>query len=164
MFSSSENKIAARLKQKGYYPKLELGRISMVSASDHVTDGDVSALISCRYLTYLDLQGCRITDDAMIYIGNLASLKRLHLGYTGISAKGLAHLRNLKGLRSLDLTGTSIVIDDAMEYLEVMSSLRWLDLRSTPQTEASPSAIERLRNRNPNLKFHPAGLPVMDDR
>jgi hypothetical protein len=164
VFSSSEKKIAERLKQKGYYPMLKLGRISMVSASGHVTDSDVSVLISCRYLTYLDLQQSRITDDAMIYIGNLASLKRLHLGYTCISAKGLAHLRNLKRLRSLDLTGTSIVIDDALEYLEVMSSLRWLDLRSTPKTEASPSAIERLKNRNPNLEFHPAGLPVIEDR
>ncbi len=163
MFSIGEKKIAERLTQKGCFLELERGRISRVSASERFTDNDVWVLVYCGSLSYLDLQRSQITDYGMTYIGNIASLRGLHLGHTAVSAKGLAPLQNLTSLRSLDLTGTSIVIDDAVEYIEVLSSLRWLDLRLTPKTEASPSAIEHLRNKNPNLEFHPGGLPVVEN-
>ena len=157
--SSGELAIVDKFKQLGCFIQKERGSIASIAGSDQLTDDDLSALIDCRSLTYLDLQQSPITDDGMVHIGKIASLTGLHLGYTSVTANGLGHLWSLKNLHSLDLTGTSIVIDDAIDHLQTLTSLRWLDLRMTPKTESSAAAIERLRMRNPYLKFHPAGLP-----
>jgi hypothetical protein len=157
--STVESAIVYNLKQRGCFIREECGTITSITGSDQFTDDDLAALIDCRSLRELDLQRSPITDDGMAYIGKIVSLVRLHLGYTSVTANGLVHLRGLKNLHSLDLTGTSIVIDDAIDHLQTLASLRWLDLRMTPKTEASAAAIKHLRERNPHLSFHPGGLP-----
>jgi len=147
------------LKQRGCFISVERGKISSVTGSEQLNDGDLASLINCQSLTNLDLQKSPITDCGMIHIGKIVSLCRLHLGHTSVTANGLVHLRSLQNLHSLDLTGTSILIDDAIEHLETVASLRWLDLRMTPKTEKSAAAIEYLRRRIPHLDFHPGGLP-----
>lgn len=157
--SSGEQTVADKFVNLGCSIQGERGSISSITGSDQLTDDDLKVLIDCQSLSNLDLQRSPITDNGMVHIGKIASLTRLNLGYTSVTANGLMHLRSLNNLHSLDLTGTSIVIDDAINHIQTLASLRWLDLRMTPMTESSKAAIEFLRTRNPNLKFHPLGLP-----
>ena len=64
----------------------------------------------------------------MPFIGKITSLTRLHLGWTSVTADGLRHLCGLVNLTDLDLTGTSIRIEDAVQHLQKLSNLKWLDL------------------------------------
>ena len=156
----AEIAIAEKLTQRGFDLTQRDGRISRISGCEQLSDNDLIALIECQSLEELDLRCSAITDDGLVHVGRIASLVDLELCDTSVSANGLAHLRNLKNLRSLNLYGTSIVIDDdTVENLLALLSLQWLDLRETPLAKADTSAFEKLRRRNPNLEFHPLGIP-----
>jgi hypothetical protein len=86
----------------------------------------MTALIAMPQLQSLDIEGTSF-DDAMaeLLIDN-HSLHSLEVGMTRLSGKGLAHLRTMKNLRSLDLWATRITEDDLdllagmpLEYLSI---------------------------------------------
>ena len=123
-------------------------------------DQDLARLTQRTDLTNLDLQSSEITDDGLAHLGKLISLKRLHLGHTRVTAAGLRHLAQLKNLTDLDLTGSQVVPEDAVEHLKRMTSLRWLDLRML-RGRSIPTyfqAIDELKAAMPNVSFHPLGL------
>lgn len=155
---SAERGVETLFKSKGCFLAYRGRRIEHIAGSAELQDDDLEKLAVCSALDYLDLQRSPITDAGMPYVGRSKSLTRLHLGYTSVTANGLRHLVPLAKLSSLDLTGTSIQIEDAVEHLQQLRSLRWLDLRMTPKSDASTAAIEELRRQLPRLRFHPLGL------
>jgi hypothetical protein len=60
------------------------------------------------FLVWLDLAGCRISDQGLAQLGVLKSLRRLDLSSTPISEKALSVVEALPGLEWLNLAGTSI--------------------------------------------------------
>ncbi len=123
-------------------------------------DEDLARLVERPNLTNLDLQSSEITDDGLAHLATATSLERLHLGHTQVTAAGLRHLVGLKNLTDLDLTGSQVVLEDAVEHLKKMTSLRWLDLRML-RGRSIPTyldAIDELKAVLPNVSFHHLGL------
>jgi hypothetical protein len=60
------------------------------------------------FLVWLDLAGCRISDQGFAQLGVLKSLRRLDLSSTPISEKALTVLEALPSLEWLNLASTSI--------------------------------------------------------
>src|SRR5690606_21185815 len=67
-----------------------------------------SLLKISNQLTWLDLGGTELTDDALSSIGRLSNLTRLHLENTGVTDEGLIHLKQLPYLEYLNLYGTKV--------------------------------------------------------
>lgn len=60
------------------------------------------------YLRWLDLSGCRISDDGLRRLGALPELRRLNLAETAITLRGLEVLKALPQLEWLNLAGTAV--------------------------------------------------------
>ena len=147
----------AALKELNCLVEKHNGQVVSVTCSQ-ISDDHLRHLITCDTLSNLDLQHSRITDVGLVHIGRIRSLKRLHLGHTAVTGPGLRYISSLQNLEALDLTGTGVLIEEAAPHLALLSNLRWLDLRLTPKTEASRAAIDLLRRRLPDLRFHPLGV------
>ena len=108
----------------------------------------------------MDLQGSEISDDALAHLANLPYLKRLHLGHTQVTAAGLRHLVGLKNLADLDLSGSQVVLEDAIVHLKKLTGLRWLDLRLLRGRSIGSyiEAIDELKASLPSISFHELGL------
>ncbi len=79
--------------------------------------------------------GDDFTDAEMVHIGELTSLKFLHLGTDGITDAGVAYLRGLRDLEELHLLSCQ-VSDAGLEHLRGLSHLRELWLRDTQVSDA----------------------------
>ncbi len=88
-------------------------RLRGLSVRDQ-TDGDafVQFLAAHRpalgYLRWLDLAGCRLSDEGLLRLREFKDLKRLNLAGTAISADGLKVLETLPQLEWLNLAGTAV--------------------------------------------------------
>jgi serine/threonine protein kinase/Leucine-rich repeat (LRR) protein len=86
---------------------------------------DLAGLVDFPNLEVLYLSGTPLTDDALVYIGQLRHLRELTLFSTRITDAGLAHLHELTKLQSLHLAMTDIT-DDGLAHLATMKQLEWL--------------------------------------
>jgi Leucine rich repeat len=141
----------------------ENGHVWSISSMYKVGDNDLSQLKLLRELRNLDLQDSHITNDALVHLSGMDSLERIHLGHTKVTSEGLRHFAGLTKLAALDLTGTLVVLDNAVEHLKQFPNLRWLDLRMTPRTKTSAAALAELMRELPDLQFHPAGVVGLYD-
>jgi hypothetical protein len=62
----------------------------------------------CADLHWLDLHGSGVTDDGIRHLPHLDCLKRLDLGETAVTGKGLEILRTLGSLEWINLAGTQV--------------------------------------------------------
>lgn len=85
---------------------------------DVITDGAIRALEGLKYLSYLDLNNCRVTDKGLKSLEKLQYLSHLNLSKTKISNLGLASLiANAKfktELKVLILDGCTRVYSDGI--------------------------------------------------
>jgi serine/threonine protein kinase/Leucine-rich repeat (LRR) protein len=105
----------------------DLSRVFQIEVSNTplLRNEDLAGLVDFPKLEILYLSGTPLTDDALIYIGQLHQLRDLTLFSTRITDAGLAHLRNLTKLQSLHLAMTDIT-DDGLSHLATMQQLEWL--------------------------------------
>ena len=106
-------------------PGAELGlHIGRVSPSM-----DFSALGRLRSddLQLLAMNSDAITDEYLIHIAGLTSLRSLSLSSRGITGEGFQHLSGMKSLEILILTNTNVA-DTALSHLGALTSLRTLYL------------------------------------
>ncbi len=85
--------------------------------------------------------GARFTDDELEHLKELKSLRYLDLSGTYITDDGLEHLKGLKNLRHLNLSGTQIT-DAGLEHLEGLTNLVHLDVSETQVTYAGLEHFE----------------------
>jgi serine/threonine protein kinase/Leucine-rich repeat (LRR) protein len=155
-----------------------------------LTDAGLAHLKGCP-LTFLDVQGSKITDkglDALVAPGRFqlcdlvtlivndtavtdAALARLagkgpekYLGFarTAITDAGLAHLKGLS-VADLDVTGTAVT-DEGLVHLEGVIGLQKLNLTGTKVTAPG---VKRLQTKFPRcvVKWQPAAVvPAGTDR
>jgi Leucine-rich repeat (LRR) protein len=103
---------------------------------DGLRPEDLSLLAELPCLEYLNPGGRRLTDAALGPIGKLRSLTQLILGGTRVGP-GLAHLENLKSLRSLNLkANTNSDINRHLVHIAGLSELERLDLSDTLISDA----------------------------
>jgi internalin A len=93
-------------------------------------NGLLASLADYQNLSFLNLSGSDVTDDAMAVVGGFAQLRSLDLEDTCVSDVGLAHLARLQNLTRLNLTGT-VVTDDALRFLAENQGLELLYLGRT---------------------------------
>jgi hypothetical protein len=79
--------------------------------------------------------GYATTDEDMENVKELIRLERLNLFGAGITDAGLANVRNLKGLRDLNLYDVRGVTDAGLENLAGLTQLRTLNLSNVPVTD-----------------------------
>ncbi len=98
-----------------------------------------------------------VTDDDLAKLKSLSQLRTLRLyHFTKLKGPGLAHLKELKHLESLDLRD-SAVTDEAVVHLKEMKSLRRLQLE---RSKISATGVKALQQALPNCRITGAGQTV----
>jgi HEAT repeat protein len=135
-------------------------------------DDDLAPLAGLPDVTYVGLNGSKITDRGLGFLAGLNRLQRLYIGDTQITDRGVAQIKGLTDLRELWLRGTGVsdagaadlekltrlesllldrttIGDAGIARLKNLKSLRSLGLASTRVTDAGLAHVKRLKN----LKF-----------
>ena len=105
-----------------------------------VTDAGLAKLAELESLKAIVFQrSIEVTNDGMETIAKLPKLTHLTLLYTRITDPGLAHLKNAKQLRLLDLRGSKVG-DEGLAKLSDMTTSRGAQdaERVGHRTRASP--------------------------
>lgn len=107
-----------------------------------VTDAGLIHLRPLHQLESLNLAGRKITGDGFAGL-SFPRLRQLHLGFAGITDRGLSHLAQSKNLTALYLTYGKIT-DAGMPYLRSLAELQSLELAFTGITDGGLEPLEPL--------------------
>lgn len=114
------------------FPSLRKVRLSQTQISN---DG-LKFLTACKTLEELDLsQNSLLSDDGLVHVGQITSLKKLNLWRVGVGNAGIAHLAPLTKLEWLNLDNTQLS-DDGLTALKDMKALTFLHIGSTSVSDA----------------------------
>lgn len=122
----------------------------------------------CVQLTWLDLSFGNVTDRDLEWLGKEtkegvagASLERLSLEGTTVTAQALARVVKLPKLKELDLSSCKAMDDAALELLRNHPTLEILWLSNTPATDATLAVLKSI----PNLRqFDASGSQIDRNR
>ena len=163
------------------------GRIIHINCRDtEITDAHLEQLKPMTRLERLDLESCRyITDEGMVYLPAVTSLRHLSLRGTLITDAGLAHLRGMKlaSLRIPESLRTDIglqhylraltsrsrfhldgwqISDAGLGHLQELAGLHSLSISDAPITDAGLRVLQELAELRSiglrNLAIGDAGL------
>lgn len=151
---SHDPQILGHLQRQGVQVKPLASQINWLQASisqNLLGDSSISSLLNVsEQLTWLDLRGTSITDQALASIGKFRNLTRLHLENTQITDEGLQHLKNLRYLQYLNLYGTQ-VSDEGLPQLYDLKNLKTLYIW---QTQVTKEGVSELKKVLPGLQIH----------
>lgn len=102
-----------------------------------------------KQIVTLDLAKMPVKDADIKIISEFENLRRLNLGFTGITGAALTELKKLKFLKSLSLSGTKITA----EQLEQLQSFPGLKTVYTWNTPIAATEIEKLQQQTKNIRF-----------
>ena len=94
-------------------------------------------------LNYLAFPDSPVTDDHMLQISRIESLKELRLSGEDITANAILHLQNLKKLEWLELPGAQLS-GDGVKHLIQLRSVRTLDLRNSDLQDSDVENLTKL--------------------
>lgn len=115
----------------------------VLSRCQKVTVDGLRQLTKLQRLTYLDLDGIKLTAEACKLVAALPNVEFLDLGDTGTDDEGIDYLKNMRSLHKLVLSNCDAITDVGLGKLSVMGTLRDLDLRYCDGI--SESAAEKLQ-------------------
>jgi hypothetical protein len=101
-------------------------------------------------VVWLDLSGLHLPPGSLEIVGEMQSLRRLHLERSSITNQGLVNLATLQSLEYLNLYGTSIS-DEGIPSLARLSALKSIYLW---QSSVSRKGVEGLREALPELDIN----------
>jgi internalin A len=101
---------------------------------------------SAGRITEVDLAGTWVGDDDLTRIGALPDLRKIDLSHTKISDLGLAHLRPLKNVVSLNCFYCSYLTDGAVAFLKDWVNLEYLNVRGSEVTSRVFEHLARMKN------------------
>jgi internalin A len=108
--------------------------------STQITDADLSFLVKAskelKQLRYLDLRLTKIGDAGVANLRHLTSLQTVNLFRTQLSDQGLSYIKNLKRLQTLLIGGTKVT-DAGLVNLKSLKELKKLSLFQTQVTDAA---------------------------
>ena len=113
----------------------QLESLSVHSNASQLTEKGLASLRNCKKLEQLELDGARLTTDAMACFSEMKQLRRLDLTAAQFINADLSTLPPIDGLEELVLAGTNLDDDDALQ-LRAMPSLRRLNIVGTQMTAA----------------------------
>lgn len=139
---------------------MEQSQIPGLGGAGQLTDEVLERLSRFRHLTYLDLQGSTaVTDDGLRYLAHLPQLEHLTLSGTKITDCGLAVLRELPNLKTLDICHQEYISDAGIAHLNFCEQLERVNLMGT---RTGDNAIRAVLGK-PNLRQLFAGTNVTDE-
>lgn len=89
------------------------------------------------------LRNTKVTDAGVAQLKDLPRLKSLDLRDTQATDAGFAPLKGLIRLESLDLRGTRVT-DAVLAHMQELTQLKWLDLSGTQVTDAGLTHLKGL--------------------
>ena len=111
--------------------------------NDGLRDEDLQVLRHFPRLTRLEISAPLITDEALVHIERMRTLRELHLNGTQVTGRGLKRLRGIP-LQMLVLYGPAIT-DEATEALAAFPDLRRLIIANTAVTDVGlANLLEKL--------------------
>lgn len=119
-----------------------------------ITNDGLAQLRNCTNLTRLDLFGTHIGDGGLASVGSITTLKELDLDRTEVSDKGLVNLQKLSSLTMLHLNKLSGVTDEGLAHLEQLKNLRSIQVANTNVTLAG---LKRFHAALPECKIEQEG-------
>jgi len=123
-----------------------LNKLKYLYLPGHIPSDNLAHLQGIPSLHFLHMGGPMITDDKMVHIGKLTSLRELSLVQCDVG-RGLEHLKNLRSLEYLNLRGDSdYYIDEGLAHLAGLAELRQLDIRQTGLSDAGLAHIGKMTN------------------
>jgi hypothetical protein len=129
-------------------PRKHKGRTIIYESS--FQDKDLTCLANLTRLKELWLAGAGISDEGIKHLSGLTNLESLGIaGQSRITDVGLKYLANMQKLYRLRIHDGHFG-DRALQYLENLPSLRWLEL--TSDNAFSNRAIRRFKEKNSNLE------------
>ncbi len=112
-----------------------------LDASGRMTDAMLRDVRRVKHLVRLDASGSTaVTDEGVLALGGLASLRHLNLAGTAVTDRALEVLRTLPSLETLSLWGTRVT-DAGMAALRDCGALRSVDLARTAVGDAAVHAL-----------------------
>jgi hypothetical protein len=87
-----------------------------------------------------------VTDEHLVYVGELKSIKRLFLGKAVVTDAGLEHIKDLTHMEYLQMGGQQKITDKGLVNLKGMRSLNFLGLNNTPISDAGLVHLKDLRH------------------
>jgi hypothetical protein len=99
------------------------------------------------HVNHIDLRCSKITDDELgILVSRINSVNMLDLNDTGITCKGIEHLAKLEHLSELRLKECSELNDDCIPFLNQLTTLTLLHVKSTNITIDGILKLDSLTN------------------
>ncbi|MCC6126740.1 MAG: hypothetical protein IT426_17395 [Pirellulales bacterium] len=143
------------LKHVGTMPNLEWLDLSQVET---ITGRGLKYLVGLP-LRELSLSRTIITDEDMVYVGDLSGLETLFLNSPNITDKGIKHLARLKRLKTLFLCEMKIT-DNCLPYL---CQLKELDDLALWDTEISDAGLKLFQNLKKLKSLHLGNTKISID-
>jgi|GEM_PF-1637318 len=103
---------------------------------EHNDQGQVKSVVATKG---------QMTDEALAWLERLPALEKLEIRGGKITAKGLAHLKNLQGLQRFYLCEVPLE-DEALEHLAGLTNLVALSLENTGITGKGLAYLKNLKN------------------
>src|SRR5690606_30216042 len=118
-----------------------------VLAADHLWIGaeGIKHMSACTELRELYLAGTLVDDEAMAEIAKLPELRKLRIAKTSVGSAGLEAVVQLP-LEELDISECSQVLDDALQSVGKIQSLKRLNLWRDSITDAGVAHLSGLVN------------------
>ncbi len=106
----------------------------IIAHGRYVTDNGVGSITGLAGLSQLELSGCSISDEALLYISQLRRLEELNLQRTSVGDAGLKYLRQTTSLRELNILDTKVTAAGVATLQSRLGSVRvvWLDAECDP--------------------------------
>ena len=124
------------------------------------SDGDLSFITSLKQVRVVMLNATDVKGPGLARLKVLPKLESLDLTRSAITDEGLAYLDKLKTLKMLGLAGTGIT-DQGVIRLRQQSDLQELDLAETKVTDLSFQCLSRFRLKWLNVRgtlMTPSGI------
>jgi Leucine-rich repeat (LRR) protein len=108
----------------------KLKNLDLSLYKDYLTDAHLEKIVSfCPNLLSLSLGHCSmLTDQGLAGLKSLKQLESLDLTFCNISDAALVHVKELTYLKKLNLAELYSITDSGLEHLKTLTSLKELDL------------------------------------
>ena len=122
----------AEVSDKGLMQLRSLSNLVYLNVAHTLTQAKF--LSSCSTMTklqYLDLQSNEITPSSLEVLTNFSQLKNLYLSRTGLDNNGMAVIAKLKALETLTVASNRRLDDTGLAKLKSLKKLKSIDVRDT---------------------------------
>ena len=95
-------------------------------------------------ITEVSLAHTWATDEDVNYVAKIKTLKKLDLGFSLVTDKGIKELEQLRQLEDLNLETAEALTDASMNYVKNIPTLRRLNVRGVDITDVGMPAIAQM--------------------